>query len=101
MEAYTSDPTQMVTLNVNDALNYLELIRSTYSDQPQKYNEFLAVMNDFGQHSISAVQSAARVADLFSDKPELVEGFNAFLPPGYRIQFGQDGNMVVVTPNSV
>ncbi|QRV94772.1 paired amphipathic helix protein SIN3 [Ceratobasidium sp. AG-Ba] len=101
MVAYTSDPAQMSILGVNDALNYLELIRSTYSDQPQKYNEFLAVMRDFKQHSASAVQSAARVADLFSDKPELVEGFNAFLPPGYRIQIGQEGNMVVITPNSV
>lgn len=37
-----------------------------------------------------------RVSDLFSGHPGLIQGFNTFLPPGYRIECGTDDN-----PNAI
>jgi paired amphipathic helix protein Sin3a len=37
-----------------------------------------------------------RVSDLFAGHPNLIQGFNTFLPPGYRIECGHENN-----PNSI
>jgi paired amphipathic helix protein Sin3a len=37
---------------------------------------------------------------LFSGHSDLVEGFNTFLPPGYRIQ-SQDDRLLVITPSGI
>jgi len=34
-------------LNVNDALSYLEQVKSQFKDQPEIYNKFLDIMKDF------------------------------------------------------
>jgi len=41
-----------------------------------------------------------RVSELFSGHSDLVEGFNTFLPPGYRIQ-SQDDRLLVITPSGI
>lgn len=38
----------------------------------------------------------ARVSELFAGHPNLIQGFNTFLPPGYRIECGLENN-----PNSI
>ena len=38
----------------------------------------------------------SRVSDLFAGHPNLIQGFNTFLPPGYRIECGLENN-----PNSI
>ena len=37
-----------------------------------------------------------RVSELFAGHPDLIQGFNTFLPPGYRIECGLDSN-----PNTI
>lgn len=37
-----------------------------------------------------------RVSELFAGHPNLIQGFNTFLPPGYRIECGHDSN-----PNTI
>lgn len=39
-----------------------------------------------------------RVSGLFTGYPELIQGFNTFLPPGYRIECGTDNAIRVTTP---
>lgn len=38
----------------------------------------------------------SRVSELFAGHPNLIQGFNTFLPPGYRIECGLENN-----PNSI
>jgi paired amphipathic helix protein Sin3a len=43
-----------------------------------------------------------RVSSLFHGHPALIQGFNTFLPPGYRIECGTDDNpdaIRVTTPS--
>ncbi|KAF8336326.1 uncharacterized protein EI90DRAFT_3119621 [Cantharellus anzutake] len=88
-------------LNVKDALSYLELVKVKFSDQPDVYNQFLDIMKDFKSQSIDTPGVIDRVSTLFTGHPSLIQGFNTFLPAGYRIECSQDGqdtNVIVTTP---
>ena len=41
-----------------------------------------------------------RVSTLFQGYPNLIQGFNTFLPPGYRIECAQDPSIIIVTTPS-
>lgn len=46
--------------------------------------------------SIDTPGVIGRVSELFAGHPNLIQGFNTFLPPGYRIECGLENN-----PNSI
>jgi paired amphipathic helix protein Sin3a len=69
-----------------DAMEFLECIRDRFADMPFIYNTFLAVMRDFKSQSISTQDVIHRVKQLFEGHPDLIDGFNMFLPPAYRLQ---------------
>ena len=73
---------------LSDALSYLDQVRAHNSNCPDVYNRFLEVMNDFKSGVIDTSEVLRRVSALFPGKPELIEGFNTFLPPGYHIECG-------------
>lgn len=74
-------------LGIDDALNYLDQIKNTFeSTRPQVYIDFLKIMEAFKTHSIETPTVIERVTNLFVNHPELIVGFNAFLPPMYKIE---------------
>ncbi|XP_044596895.1 paired amphipathic helix protein Sin3a-like isoform X2 [Cotesia glomerata] len=73
-------------LKVEDALSYLDQVKYKFSDQPQVYNDFLDIMKEFKSQSIDTPGVISRVSNLFKGHPELIVGFNTFLPPGYKIE---------------
>ncbi|PPQ81991.1 hypothetical protein CVT25_014642 [Psilocybe cyanescens] len=73
-------------LTVNDALSYLDAIRSHYHDAPEVYQAFLDIMKDFKNHVIDTPGVIQRVTSLFNGHPDLLEGLNVFLPVGYHIR---------------
>ncbi|KAJ0288069.1 hypothetical protein COL940_002211 [Colletotrichum noveboracense] len=85
---------------LNDALTYLDQVKVQFHDQPDVYNRFLDIMKDFkSQASIDTPGVINRVSELFAGHPNLIQGFNTFLPPGYRIECGagNDPNTIRVT----
>ncbi|KAG7447019.1 PAH2 domain-containing protein [Guyanagaster necrorhizus] len=78
-------------LNETDALSYLEAIRIQFQGQPDVYNQFLDIMKEFKSHLIDTPVVIQRVSHLFSGHPQLIIGFNTFLPAGYRIECTSDG----------
>ena len=84
---------------LNDALSYLDLVKVRFQDQPEVYNRFLDIMKDFKSQDIDTPGVIERVSTLFNGHPQLIEGFNTFLPPGYRIEAGWDNdpNQIRVT----
>uniref|UniRef100_A0A3P9PX25 Paired amphipathic helix protein Sin3b n=1 Tax=Poecilia reticulata TaxID=8081 RepID=A0A3P9PX25_POERE len=58
---------------------------------PGIYNKFLDIMKEFKSQSIDTPGVINRVSQLFHGHPDLVLGFNAFLPPGYRIEIPKNG----------
>lgn len=73
-------------LRVEDALLYLDQVKQQFGDQPDIYNQFLDVMKDFKAQAIDTPGVILRVSTLFRGYPNLILGFNTFLPPGYRIR---------------
>ena len=84
---------------LNDALSYLDLVKVRFQEQPDVYNKFLDIMKDFKSQAIDTPGVIERVSSLFAGHPQLIEGFNTFLPPGYRIEAGWDNdpNQIRVT----
>ena len=98
-------PTGMAALSqgqqpiLNDALSYLDQVKVRFVNQPDVYNQFLDIMKDFKSQAIDTPGVIDRVSSLFAGHPELIQGFNTFLPPGYRIECGtrDDPNAIRVT----
>lgn len=87
---------------LNDALSYLDQVKMRFNEQPDVYNRFLDIMKDFKSQAIDTPGVIERVSNLFNGHPALIQGFNTFLPPGYRIECGTDDNpdaIRVTTPS--
>ncbi|KAH7923892.1 hypothetical protein BV22DRAFT_1035800 [Leucogyrophana mollusca] len=87
-------------LNVTDALSYLDAVKVQFQDKPDVYNHFLDIMKDFKSEVIDTPGVIDRVSMLFHGNPYLIQGFNTFLPPGYRIEMSadpRDPNVITVT----
>ncbi|KAF8527835.1 hypothetical protein BU17DRAFT_73529 [Hysterangium stoloniferum] len=94
----TGDPSR--PLNVRDALGYLDAVKNKFQNNPDIYNNFLEIMKDFKSQRIDTPGVIKRVSTLFTGHPALIQGFNTFLPPGYRIECSMDPkelNMIRVT----
>uniref|UniRef100_A0A4W4ERF4 Paired amphipathic helix protein Sin3b n=1 Tax=Electrophorus electricus TaxID=8005 RepID=A0A4W4ERF4_ELEEL len=76
---------------VEDALSYLDQVKIRFANDPGIYNKFLDIMKEFKSQSIDTPGVINRVSQLFHGHPDLVLGFNAFLPPGYRIEIPKNG----------
>ncbi|EPQ53755.1 hypothetical protein GLOTRDRAFT_139874 [Gloeophyllum trabeum ATCC 11539] len=87
-------------LDVTDALGYLDAVKVQFHDRPDVYNQFLDIMKDFKSQIIDTPGVIQRVSSLFRGHPALIQGFNTFLPPGYRIECSsnsQETNLITVT----
>ncbi|TRM67696.1 paired amphipathic helix [Schizophyllum amplum] len=69
-------------LDVSDALSYLDTVKACFRDRPEVYREFLDAMKDLKNQSIDIRQCVDRVVELFRGYPDLIVGFNVFLPRG-------------------
>lgn len=114
-------------LQVEDALSYLDQVKIRFGNEPGIYNKFLDIMKEFKSqryasvcalkicsnaqkvlmnecisdvsiHSIDTPGVINRVSQLFHGHPDLVLGFNAFLPPGYRIEIPRNGMAFLQSP---
>ncbi|KAE8617316.1 hypothetical protein XENTR_v10009034 [Xenopus tropicalis] len=92
---------QFQRLKVEDALSYLDQVKLQFGSQPQVYNDFLDIMKEFKSQSIDTPGVISRVSQLFKGHPELIMGFNTFLPPGYKIEVQTNDLVNVTTPGQV
>jgi paired amphipathic helix protein Sin3a len=81
---------------LNDALSYLDQVKVQFAEHPDVYNRFLDIMKDFKSGAIDTPGVIERVSTLFAGNPNLIQGFNTFLPPGYKIECGTNGD-----PNAI
>lgn len=88
--------------NSTNAFAFLDELKLQFGQhQPQTYNTFLDIMKDFKalryhswdeewlltvRCSIDTAEVISKVKVLFAGYPHLIERFNAFLPPGYKIE---------------
>uniref|UniRef100_A0A8C7XXM3 Paired amphipathic helix protein Sin3b n=1 Tax=Oryzias sinensis TaxID=183150 RepID=A0A8C7XXM3_9TELE len=75
-------------------------VKIRFANDPGIYNKFLDIMKEFKSQSIDTPGVINRVSQLFHGHPDLVLGFNAFLPPGYRIEIPKNGVAFLQSPFS-
>ncbi|KAM8890972.1 SIN3 transcription regulator family member Aa isoform 1-T1 [Spinachia spinachia] len=92
---------QFQRLKVEDALSYLDQVKLQFGNQPQVYNDFLDIMKEFKSQSIDTPGVISRVSQLFKGHPDLIMGFNTFLPPGYKIEVQSADLVNVTTPGQI
>uniref|UniRef100_A0A8C9PHB6 Paired amphipathic helix protein Sin3b n=1 Tax=Spermophilus dauricus TaxID=99837 RepID=A0A8C9PHB6_SPEDA len=83
---------------VEDALTYLDQVKIRFGSDPATYNGFLEIMKEFKSQSIDTPGVIRRVSQLFHEHPDLIVGFNAFLPLGYRIDIPKNGKLNIQSP---
>ncbi|KAK4050893.1 hypothetical protein OIO90_004869 [Microbotryomycetes sp. JL221] len=96
-------------LNVRDALSYLDRVKQQFANEYEVYDQFLTIMKQFKTQTIDTPGVIDRVSTLFRGHPALIQGFNTFLPPGYRIECsistaneaGVSNTITVTTPMGV
>ncbi|CAO2206208.1 unnamed protein product [Urochloa humidicola] len=57
-----------------------------FSGEPDKYEEFLAVLTDFKRGSLRVPDVVERMEVILQGHPYVIRGFNTFLPGGYVIR---------------
>lgn len=66
-------------------MDYLDAVKLEFRDQPEIYDEFLAIMGRFKTRQMLPPDVIIEVARLFRGRNSLVLRFNRFLPDGYKI----------------
>uniref|UniRef100_W5KBB5 Paired amphipathic helix protein Sin3a n=1 Tax=Astyanax mexicanus TaxID=7994 RepID=W5KBB5_ASTMX len=99
--APTAGQQQFQRLKVEDALSYLDQVKLQFGNQPHVYNDFLDIMKEFKSQSIDTPGVINRVSQLFKGHPDLIMGFNTFLPPGYKIEVQTNDLVNVTTPGQI
>lgn len=66
-------------------MDYLDAVKLEFRDQPEIYDEFLAIMGRFKTKQMLPPDVIVEVARLFRGRNSLVLRFNRFLPDGYKI----------------
>jgi len=96
----SSSSNQFYRLKVEDALSYLDQVKLQFESQPHVYNHFLDIMKEFKSQTIDTPGVISRVSNLFREHTDLIEGFNTFLPPGYKIEVQENNAVHFTAPNS-
>lgn len=99
-DATSGNNASFYRLKVEDALSYLDQVKLQFESQPHVYNHFLDIMKEFKSQTIDTPGVISRVSNLFRGHTDLIEGFNTFLPPGYKIEVQENNSVHFTAPNS-
>ncbi|ESQ34369.1 hypothetical protein EUTSA_v10009595mg, partial [Eutrema salsugineum] len=64
----------------DDAYAYLRNVKDTFDNDREKYDDFLAIMDNFKARRIDRNGCIEEVKELFKGHRDLISGFNKFLP---------------------
>ncbi|MFH4982381.1 hypothetical protein AB6A40_009090 [Gnathostoma spinigerum] len=79
---------------IEEALSFLDQVKSQFSTAPKVYSDFLDIMRDFKSQTIDTPGVIRRVSKLFRGRPNLIVGFNPFLPPGFELRV--EGSRIII-----
>ncbi|XP_023644866.1 paired amphipathic helix protein Sin3-like 3 [Capsella rubella] len=71
--------------NKDDAYAYLRVLRDHFHNDSKKYDDFVAIMNNFKARRIDRDDCIKEVEKLLRGQRNLISGFNTFLPKSLEI----------------
>ncbi|CAI9109586.1 OLC1v1009430C1 [Oldenlandia corymbosa var. corymbosa] len=87
-----------VVYDTTDAINYMREVRDTFLDQKEKYDAFIALMREYKDKRVDNPGVIAGLKKLFEGHPNLLLGFNKFLPREFEITLDNEEE---VTPDEL
>lgn len=84
----------------DEALAYIRRVKQALERTPQDYARFSEILSAYHGSEMSAREAIESVVKLLQMHPDLVLGFNRFLPPGHRIHMSDDRSYSIVVPAS-
>lgn len=81
------------TVPAYDALRYVASVKREFAGEPEKHEEFLAVLRQFRLGSLDVASTMDRLQVVFHGHADLIRGFNVFMPSkgGLKEEQGGDG----------
>ncbi|KAF8085366.1 hypothetical protein N665_0668s0001 [Sinapis alba] len=70
---------------IDDAHAYLRSVKDKFHNDLDKYDKFLAIMNNFKTRRIDRADCIIEVRELFEGHQDMISGFNKFLPEWLEI----------------
>ncbi|CAI9109583.1 OLC1v1009427C2 [Oldenlandia corymbosa var. corymbosa] len=87
-----------IVYDTTDAISYMRKVRDTYLDQKEKYDAFIDLMREYKDKRVDNPGVIAGLKKLFVEHPNLLLGFNKFLPLGFEITLDNEEE---VTPDEL
>ncbi|OBT57880.1 hypothetical protein VE04_02110, partial [Pseudogymnoascus sp. 24MN13] len=89
--------------DMSGTFSYVDQVMLQFADQPNNYNTFLQILRDYRSQVIGYPVMASRMSKLFAGHPNLIPGFNIYLPAEYRIECSStnDPNTICATGRPV
>ncbi|KAG2582559.1 hypothetical protein PVAP13_6KG195806 [Panicum virgatum] len=81
--------------DLGDAIQLVLAVKREFAGVPGKYEEFLAVLQEHRSIGVAAVIDRVKV--LLAGHPDLIRGFNMFIPRGYKPRDLQGGKQQLST----
>lgn len=72
-------------LDITEAYGYIEQVNREFRDQPENFEHFLSILDDYNHKVIDIGIVIDKVTTLFRGRDDLLEGFSIFVPDGYYI----------------
>lgn len=91
----------MITNICKDALSYVDQVKARFLDKPEVFNKFLDILGDYQKKKRSMPQTMRRISTIFAGYPDLIKGFDAFMPAGYGVKHQSENKMdkvLITTP---
>ena len=74
-----------MTAEIQRARDYVAEVKSALGPLSSEYRSFLNILKLYKSRELSPTDVIVKISDLFHDDDGLIRGFDAFLPPEYRM----------------
>ncbi|KAL1888866.1 hypothetical protein Sste5346_009250 [Sporothrix stenoceras] len=81
---------------LNDALSYVDQVKARLHDKPELYNKFLDILGDYQKKKRNMPDTMRRISSIFAGYPDLINGFDAFMPTGYGVRHESENKLDTV-----
>ncbi|PAN34263.1 hypothetical protein PAHAL_6G079000 [Panicum hallii] len=83
-------PDRRPEVTTHDALRFLATMKRELADDTKKYDEFITVVVEFKDGRMDATSLIEYVTVLLAGHPDLLRGFDKFVPLDYKVSHGQE-----------
>ena len=86
------------TVEFTGSMAYIRQVKKTYAYVPEKYGKFMEILDKFHSKKLDEIRAIRKVVQLFQGHPNLILGFNQFLPEGYKIHMYNKSSCIIEHP---